>query len=56
MNFFLKNTNVPINEILSISFTLVSLTKVLKNPKVKMEHSHLIVEPNVNKKKEKRIF
>ncbi len=53
---FLKNkTNVPINEILSNPFTLISLTKVKKHPKIQMEHSHLIVEPNVTQNK-KKIF
>ncbi len=47
----MKNkTNVLINEVLSIPFILSSLTKNLKNPKIKMEHSRLIVEPNVTQK------
>jgi len=47
-NTFLKdNTIVCANEILFNPFTLIPLIKVLKNPKIKMEHSHLIVELNV---------
>ncbi len=42
-----NNINFFINEILSNPFTSISLTKVFKNPKIQMEHSHLIVEPNV---------
>jgi len=42
-----NNTNVLVNEILSNLFTLVPLVRVLKNPKIQMEHSDLIVEPNV---------
>jgi hypothetical protein len=42
-----NNTNVPINEVLFNPFILVSLIEVLKNPKIQMEHSHLIAEPNV---------
>jgi hypothetical protein len=48
LQIFLKNnTNVPINEILFNLFTSISLTKVLKDPKIQMERSHLIVELNV---------
>ncbi len=46
-----NNTNVPINEIL-----LVLSTLILKNPKIKMEHSHLIVESNVTQKIEREYF
>jgi len=42
-----NNTNGRVNEILSNPFTLVPFIKVFKNPKIQMEHSHLIVEPNV---------
>jgi hypothetical protein len=42
-----KYTNVHINKIFSNPFTSVPLIKVLKNPKIQMEHSHLIVELNV---------
>jgi hypothetical protein len=48
---FKNNTNGRVNEILSNPFTLVPFIKVLKNPKIQMEHSHLIVEPNVTPKK-----
>jgi hypothetical protein len=49
-NKFENNTNVRVNEILSNPFTSFSLIKVLKNPKIQMEHSHLIVKHNVTKK------
>ncbi len=45
-----NNTNVPINEILFNLFISVSFTKVKKDLKIQMEHSHLIVEPNVTHK------
>jgi hypothetical protein len=45
-----NNTNVHVNEILFNPFTSVPLIKVLKNPKIQMEHSHLIIEFNVTKK------
>jgi hypothetical protein len=32
-------------------FTSIPLIKVVKNPKIQMEHSHLIAEPNVTHKK-----
>jgi hypothetical protein len=41
-----NNTNVHVNEILSNPFTSVSLTKVSENPKIQMEHSNSVVEPN----------
>jgi hypothetical protein len=45
LQLFLKsNSNVRVNEILFNPFILVPLIKVLKNPKIQMEHSHLIVE------------
>ncbi len=48
LQIFLKNNaNVCVNEILSNLFTSISFIKVLKNPKIQMEHSHLIVESNV---------
>jgi hypothetical protein len=47
-----NNTNGRVNEILSNPFTLVPFIKVFKNPKIQMEHSHLIVEPNVTQKKD----
>jgi hypothetical protein len=48
LHFFLKNnTNGRVNEILSNPFTSIPLIKNFKNPKIQMEHSHLIVEPNV---------
>jgi hypothetical protein len=48
LQFFLKkNTNVHVNENLFNPFTSVPLIKVLKNPKIQMEHCHLIVEYNV---------
>jgi hypothetical protein len=48
LQFFLKNnTNVHVNEILSNPFTLVPFIKKIKNPKIQMEHSHLIIECNV---------
>jgi hypothetical protein len=46
-----NNTNVHVNEILFNLFTSISLTKVFKNPKIQMEPSHLIIEPNVTQKK-----
>jgi hypothetical protein len=45
-----NNTNVCVNEILSNPFTLVPIIKVFKNTKIEMEHSHLIIEPNVTQK------
>jgi hypothetical protein len=41
-----NNTNVCVNEILFNPFISVPLVKVLKNSKIQMEHSRLIVEPN----------
>jgi hypothetical protein len=41
LELFLKNNiNVHLNEILSSLFILVPLIKVLKNPKIQMEHPH----------------
>jgi hypothetical protein len=56
-SIFLKNidTNVPINEILFNSFTLVSFIKVFKSPKIQMEHSHLIVELNATQNSKNKI-
>jgi hypothetical protein len=51
-----NNTNVHVNEILFNLFTSVSLTKVLKNCKIQMEHSHLIIEPNVTQKRKREYF
>ncbi len=45
-----KNTNVHVNKIFSNPFALVPLIKVLKSPKIQMEHSHLIDEPNGTQK------
>ncbi len=45
--FFLKHTSIPINKILFNTFTSITLTRILKTPKIQMKHSHLIVEPNV---------
>ncbi len=49
-----NNTNVYVNATLFILF--ISLTKVLKNPKIQMEHSHLIIEPNVTQKIKREYF
>jgi hypothetical protein len=39
--FFLKTQNyICVDEILANPFTSVSLIKVLRNPKIQMEHSH----------------
>ncbi len=46
-----SNTNVHVNEILFNPFTLVPFIKVLRNPKIQMEHSHLIIEFNETQKK-----
>jgi hypothetical protein len=54
-NYFLNNTSIPINKILYNTFTSISLTRILKTPKIQMKHSHLIVELNVIQK-EKFIF
>jgi hypothetical protein len=56
-NFFWKTTQnyVCVNEILANLFTSIPLFKVLKNLKIQMEHSYLIVEPNVTQTK-MRIF
>jgi hypothetical protein len=54
--YFFNNINVPINEIFSIPFTLVSLAIVFKIFKIKMERSHLIVEPNVTQKRKRKYF
>jgi hypothetical protein len=54
--FFEKNTNVRVNEILFNLFTLVPLIKALKNLKIQMEHSHLIIEYNVTQKRKKENF
>jgi hypothetical protein len=42
-----NNTNVPINEVLSNPFILVSFIGIFKNPKIQIEYSHLIGEPHV---------
>jgi hypothetical protein len=42
-----NNTNGHVNEILSNPLTLVPFIKVLKNPKIRMEHSHMVVELNL---------
>ncbi len=41
-----NNTNGHVNEILFNLLILVPFIKVLKNPKIQMEHSHLVVELN----------
>ncbi len=45
-----NNTNCHVNKILFNPFTLVPLIKVFKNPKIQMEHSHLIFKPNITQK------
>jgi hypothetical protein len=42
-----QNTNVRGNEILFNPFISIPLIKFLNNRKIPMQHSHLIVEPNV---------
>jgi len=49
-NFLKNNTKGHVNKILFNPFTLVPLIKVKKNPKIQMEHSHVIFEPNVTHK------
>jgi hypothetical protein len=44
------------NEILSNPFTSITFTSILKIPKIQMEHSHLIVEPNVTHKRKRKNF
>ncbi len=51
-----NNTKVHVNEILSNPFISISLTKVFLNPKIQMEKSHLIVEPIVTQKGERKYF
>jgi hypothetical protein len=51
-----NNKNVRVNDILSNPFISIPLIKVLKNPKIQMEHSNLIVEPNVTQKRKKIYF
>ncbi len=47
-----NNINVCVNGILFNPFTSIPLIKVLKNLKIQMEHSCLIVESNLTQKKE----
>ncbi len=48
LQFFLKNnTNVYVNKILFNPFISIPFINSFLNPKIQMEHSHLIVEPNV---------
>jgi hypothetical protein len=56
LQIYLKNnTNGCVNEILSNPFISIPLSNFLKDPKIQMEHSHLIVEPNVTQNKIKLI-
>ncbi len=55
-NFFLNNTSIPINKFFFNTFTSISLTRILKTPKIQMKHSHLIFEPNVTPKKKNNLI